>query len=212
MARQTKPKTIRKARRAPSMLDEMEAMLRHPAFKHSLALWQCIIAKQYADLTEDEAAENNAPRTRFRIAAIMEAQDQWLTLSIQQIRNQDEAEWALDAVNRPFGDDTATLNASIPLYLSIEAIKRYVEQRWRQEQKKSGVSPIQRARRPEVDPWAVYDLRHLEGLNFADITKRICKKPPYLEVGDGPSNPYRQVRSAYKFACEKIESIEADSR
>lgn len=100
------------ARIAPSTLDEMEAMKRYPGFRRSLSLQQSMLAKQYRDLTKEEEEENNAPRTRFRVAAIMEAQDQHLSRSIQAIRNRGEAAWAFDAAEADEGrsDLTVTTN------------------------------------------------------------------------------------------------------
>lgn len=209
MKKTTGRKNQHQARIAPSMLDEMEAMKRHPGFRRSLSLQQSMLAKQYRDLTREEEEENNAPRTRFRVAAIMEAQDQWLSRSIQDIRNRGETAWARDAVNRPFGDDTATItmNDRILLELPIDELLLDFKQYVLREREKAEVKPIQHPRTPEVDQWKVYDLKHERGLGLPAIAEQLFKVPAYLAYGDGPSLAYRRVRAAYQSACKMIKSI-----
>ena len=163
MSKQARPKTRRKkrehtARVVPSTLDEMEAMVRHPAFRQSLLLWRTIFSKNYRELTENEERERDAPRTQIRVAAIMEADREWLSRSIQDIRERDEARWAFDAVNGLSGDRTNTVSAHIPSDLSQKAMQQCVRQFIRQDREQSGIKPIQNLRAPEVYPWEVYDL------------------------------------------------------
>lgn len=194
----------------PSMLDQLEAMIRHPAFRRSLALWRSIFEKNYVGLTDEEEFERDAPRTKIRLAAIAEADDQWLTRSIQDIRKHGEANWAWEAVNGPFGDDTNTgsvpAHLRIPLDLPKEDIARWFLELVSQQRKQRGIVPTQRPRPHEVDKWEVYDLRK-EGRTFWAITRHLFNLSGKITYDSGAQAHYRKVYRAYRAACQMIQAL-----
>jgi len=176
-SRATQKKQAHSARIGPSMLDELEAMVRYSKFQRSLSLWQNILKKDYVGVTEEEEIERDAPRTKFRIAAIMEADRQWVSRSIQDIRNGGETAWAFDAVKKPLRDPTNVVRISIPTDLSLDAIQQYVGDFVRQERKTSGVKPIQNPRAPVVpgvDLWKVYDMMQQKDASLATVRDSLC--------------------------------------
>jgi hypothetical protein len=196
MAPKTGPKTKRKkqkhpARIVPSMLDEMEAMVRHPKFRSSLPLWRNIFGMNYVGLTEEEERARDAPRPKFRVAAILEADRQWLSRSIRDLRTRGEAMWAFDAVKGPFGDRTDTVNPLIPCDLSLEAIQQWVGELVSQQRKTSGVKPIQNPRAPAVDSWNVYD--RMQEKNATPATVRDSLYGPYGRVDRRFSSRQRRL-------------------
>lgn len=193
------------------MLDEMEAMVRHPQFRQSLPLWRSIFGKNYVGLTEEEDKERDAPRTRFRVAAIMEADRQWISRSIQDIRERGEAAWALEAVNGPCGDLTNTIPLSlrVPGDLSPDAMQRCLGRVVREKRRQAGIAPVQHPRRPEVDMWTVHDLKHKQGLGLLAITQHLFKvtgKPAYDAIAGAR---YAQVRRAYRTASAMIQVLDS---
>ncbi|TKB74208.1 MAG: hypothetical protein E8D46_10180 [Nitrospira sp.] len=213
MPNQARPRPTRKkqphqARIVPSMLDEMEAMVRHPDFQRALLLWRTIFSKNYVGLTEEEEIERDAPRTHIRVAAIMEADEQWLSRSIQDIRARGEDVWAFDAVNGPFGDRTDTVNPHIPADLSLDAMQQCVAQFVRQARKTSGVTPMQHPRVPGIDPWNVYDLKQEKGLNLLAITHRLFKTSGSPAYDENVAARYAQVRRAYSHARAALMALD----
>jgi hypothetical protein len=193
----------------PSMLDQMEAMVRHPTFQRLLALWQSILSKNGVGLTEEEERERNAPRTKIRIAAMMEADDQWLSQSIQQIRKQGEAAWADEAVNGPWGDDTNTIpqNRRIPGDYSWDVLLPVLRRDFRQQQQQLGLVAMQRPRPHKVDKWLVCDLRK-EGLTFWEITRQLFKLKGKTTYDQIAQRHYAKVRRAHRAARKLIHTLD----
>lgn len=231
----------------PSMLDQMEAMMRHPVFLLSLLLWQSMERKGFVNLTEEEARENNAPRTQFRIAAIMEAQDQWLSRSIQDIKRraeelcakatqkpseqakptdamwtEAEAQWAIQAINLPFGDQSDALAPILPADLSSEFCLRFLKESLREYREQTGLKPIQLPRRHGIDPWRVYDLMQEKGATLAMVRDRFCgpydrvdnrykkkKSPRSTKVQARVKADLKKVRNAYCYAMKVLDSLKS---
>lgn len=186
----------------PSILDQLEAMVRHPEFQRLLLLWRSILAKNDEGLTEEEQRERDAPRTRIRIAAWMEAESRWLSRSIQQIREHGEAAWADEAVNGPWGDTTNTIlpNRLVPGDLPLDDTLPIVGEHLRHQRRQLGIAATQRPRPHEVDKWTVYDLR-TEGLSFWDITRRLFDLDACKTTYDAVAQThYAKVRRAYRAA------------
>lgn len=191
------------------MLDQMETMVRHPEFLRILPLHQSIVDKKYENLTEEEERERDAaPRTRFQVAAMMEADDQWLSQSIQQIRKQGEAAWADEAVNGPWGDDTNTflLNRRVVGDLPPHEVARALAPSIRAQRQPLGLVATQRPRPHKVDKWRVYDLRK-EGLAFWEITRRLFELKGKTTYDSVAQRHYSQVRRAYRAVCTLIHAL-----
>ncbi len=215
MAHQTRPRTTRDkqahpTRIAPSALDEMEAMVRHRGYRRSLPLWQSMFRKDFVDLTEEEERENNAPRTKFRLAAIMETHGQWLSGSIQQIREHGEAAWAFETVNGQFGDETNTItipaNLRIPGDLSPDAMLPIIGRYIRQQRQQLGIAATQHPRQHQVDKWEVCDLCE-QGLNLWAITHRLFRLSGKTTYDSLAQAHYAKVRRAYRAACQLIAAL-----
>ncbi len=192
------------------MLDQMEAMVRHPTFQRLLPLWQSIISKNGVGLTEEEEQERNAaPRTRFQIAAWMEAEDHWLSRSIQQIRKQGEAAWAVEAVNGPWGDETNTMpfTRRIPGDLPPHEVARALTPFIRAQRQPLGLVATQRPRPHEVDKWRAYDL-HKQGLALWDITRQLFNLKGKTTYDQIAQRHYAQVRRAHRAACKLIDALD----
>lgn len=192
------------------MLDQMEAMVRHPTFQRLLVLRQSIFSKNGVGLTEEEERERDAaPRTRFQVAAIMEAQDGWLSRSIQTIRTQGEVAWAVDAVESPWGDETNTIpfNRRVPADYPPDKVARALAPSIRAQRKPLGIVATQRPRQHEVDKWRVYDL-FKEGLTLWDITRRLFKLKGKTSYDPVAQRHYAQVRRAYQAACALIDALD----
>lgn len=185
-------------------------MVRHPEFQRLLALWQRIHCKNGVELTEEEERENNAaPRTRFQVAAIMEAQDGWLSQSIQTIRTQGEVAWAVDAVESPWGDETNTipLNRRVPVDYQPDKVARALAPYIRAQRQPLGIVATQRSRQHEVDKWQVYDLRK-QGLTLWDITRRLFKLKGKTTYDPVAQRHYAKVRRAYRAAYALIDALD----
>lgn len=193
----------------PSTLDQMEAMVRHPEFLRILLLRQSMRDKTYANLTQEEEQEMEAPRTKIRIAAIMEADDRWLSQSIRQIRKRGEAAWADEAVNGPWGDDTNTflLNRRVVGDLPPPDAARALAPSIRAQRQPLGIVATQRPRPHKVDKWRVYDLRK-QGLTLWDITRRLFKLKGKTTYDPVAQRHYAKVRRAYRAACALIDALD----
>jgi len=185
----------------------MEAMVRHPEFQRILPLLQSMADKTYANLTEEEERERDAPRTKIRIAAMMEADAQWLSRSIRQIREHGEGAWADEAVNGPWGDttDIIHLNRLVPGDLPLDETLPVVREHLHQQRRQLGMTATQHPRPHEVDKWKVYDL-HTQGLTFWDITRRLFKLKGKTTYDPGAQAQYAQVRRAYRAASGLIQA------
>lgn len=150
-----------------------------------------------------------APRTRFQVAAIMEAQDGWLSWSIQQIRKQGEAAWAVEAVNGPWGDETNTMpfTRRIPADLPPDKVARALAPSIRAQRQPLGLVATRRPRQHEVDKWRVYDL-FKEGLTLWDITRRLFKLQGKTTYDPVAQRHYAKVRRAYSAACALIHTLD----
>lgn len=205
---QEKPTRHKRTPLPPSILDQMEAMVRHPEFLRILPLQQSMADKKYANLTEEEEREMGAPRTKIRIAAIMEADDQWLSRSIQHIRKQGEAAWAIEAIKGPWGDETKTipLNVRVPGDLPPEVVGRALAPYIRAQRQPIGLVATQRPRQHEVDKWRVYDLRK-QGLTLWAITHRLFKLKGKTTYDPVAQRHYAKVRRAYQAACALLDAL-----
>jgi hypothetical protein len=184
-------------------------MIRHPTFQRLLALWQNILSKNGVGLTEEEERESNAaPRTRFQVAAIMEAQDGWVSQSIQQLCQQGQAAWAVEAVNGPWGDDTNTIPPNrAPGDFSWDMLLPVLRRDFRKRQQQLGIVARQRPRQHGVGKWQVYDLQK-QGLTFWDITRRLFKLKGKTTYDPVAQRHYAKVRRAYRAACALIDGLD----
>lgn len=207
----------------------MEAMVRHPEFRRLLPLWQGIYAsKNYVGLTPEEEQDLDAvPRTRFQVAASMEADYQWLSRSIKDIKRRanellekaklknrtltkptqamwTEAEnrWVVDAVELPSGDQSNGQAPFLPADLSHEFISRYTKESMELFREKIGLKPIQICRRPDEDPWLIYDRMQEPGATLAKVRDQMFG--PY-DLDDGRYKRRKAPRSTQKKARVKAD-------
>lgn len=210
--------------------------MRHPTFQRLLALWQNIFSKNGVGLTEEEARERDAaPRTRFQVAAIMEAQDGWLSQSIKDIKRRaeelfekakqknptkptkltnamwTEAEtlWALDAVNGEWGDaSNAPTPPILPADISSVFKLQYVNESMRQHQEQTGLKPIQFPRRPSIDPWKIYDMMQVLGATPATVRDQMFGPYDSLDRRYKTQKPPRsaKVKARVKADLKKVQT------
>ncbi|MEQ1679271.1 MAG: hypothetical protein ABL950_01495 [Nitrospira sp.] len=229
----------------PSMLDQMEAMVRHPEFRRSVQLWQSIFGENYKGLTEEEERERDAPRTKIQKAAIMEADQKWLSRSIEDIKRraedlrekakqklseqtkptdaiwtEAEAQWALDAVNGEWGDQSNALAPILPADISSVFKLRYVKESTAQHQEQTGLKPIQFPRRPSIDPWKIYDMMQEPRATPAKVRDQIfgpydsldrrykTQKPPRsANIKARVKADLKKVQNAYRYALKVFNSL-----
>lgn len=195
----------------PSMLDQMEAMVRHLEFRRRVPLWRGIYSsKNSVGLTWEEEQELNAvPRTRIQVAAMMEAENQWLTRSIRQIRVCGEAVWAFEAAKSLFSDQTNIIpsNDGIPGDLPMDEILSVVRERVHQQRQELGIVAIQRPRPHEVNKWLVYDLRE-KGLKWWSITHWLFGLAGKTTYESDAQAHYAKVHRAYRAACAMIRDLD----
>lgn len=192
----------------PSALDELEAMVRCLEFQRLLPLWRGIFTKNYGGLTAEEERERDAPRTKVRLAAIAEADSEWLSQSIQQIRKHGETAWATETIRGPWGDTTNAihLNTLVPADRPPDEVARVLARDIRTQRQPLGIVATQHPCSHEVDKWRVYDLRK-QGLTLATITRRLFNLKGKINYDRAAEAAYAQVRRAYESACVLIHTL-----
>ena len=226
----------------PSMLDQLEAMVRHPEFRRLLPLWQAIYdSKDYVGLTAEEQRElDTVPRTRFQIAAMMEADNHWLSRSIEDIKRrveelrvkaklpkpiqamwtEAEASWTLHAVNLSSGDQSNALTPVLPADISSEFSLRYAKESMGLFRENTGLKPNQFCRRPNEDPWLIYDRMREPGATLTKVRAQMFgpydrydgrykkrKAPRSPTVRARVKADLKKVRNAYRYALKVLASL-----
>jgi len=98
----------------------------------------------------------------------------------------------------------------IPLGQPVESIEDVVRDIARNYKHTLGLASPQRPRRPEVDPWLVYQLHREEKLSLLAVTHRVFGTsglPAYNEEVDAL---YARVKRAFRFAEDAIASLNQD--
>lgn len=194
----------------PSVFDQIQGMLRHPEYRRCLQLWQEIFRKQDASLplTPEEEAERDAPRTKFRLDAIAEADCGLLSQEKRKLSSMSETAWAFHSIPPPEVDQVMkTVTVALPLDVSIEANLERVKQVLEDARKSLGVVANQNIRRPEVNPWRVYDLRQ-DGLNLVQITHQLFGTKGSPAHDDAVNARYKQVSGAYDYAKRVMKQLD----
>jgi hypothetical protein len=217
-AKATKRGRTKKTRIVPrvghSVLDQIEGVERHPEFQRCLRLWREIFRKQDAGLplTPEEDAEMDthvAPRTRFRLDAIAEADHGLLSQTKQLITSLSEAAWAFHSIRPPEIDELMkTVTVTLPLDLPNHDIHAYIDQAVENARKTLGVAGTQESRTTGVDHWKVYDMRHTEGLKPLKITHRLFGTKGSPAYDDYVMARYKRVLRAASLAERIMKELE----
>jgi hypothetical protein len=213
----------KRANIAPPVLDQIQARLRQSEFLQSLQLWREIFRRQDAGLplTREQEAERDAPRTKFRLDAIAEADNGLLTRTKRMLMKVPETDWAFLMVHPAETDKVMkTMTLTIPLDISKEAILEHISRCVDRERKKLGVIANQLVRRPgvaPVDPWKVYDLVQKNRPNTTErcllqITHQLFGTSGLPTYNPVVRKQYERVRNAYRYAERVMKALDQQAR
>lgn len=198
-------------------LDQIQAIRRHPVFIGHLKAWERILKGDsepgYRHPAED-LERKYEPRSEWSALAEMEAtRHKTLTLQEREVRRAIEDKkspergygfWRILDVKPNFKEQklNITIDLSRPIKEAIEGVEYVV----RMTKKSLGIEATQSVKRPQVEPWLVWDEAQ-KGKTLYQITMELFGNEGKPTDSNVAKRHYAQVTRAYKYAKAAIERV-----